>query len=116
MKVQKINLSCFRIKSAVLLSRGNEPVYVRAGFSSPKKPCLAPRLPFVSLRSRGRMLSCLFTVRAPTPFRMRVCVFVQAIPHVVRTLICGDHLLFPGLQLTEACLSVCLQLLGLVAS
>lgn len=38
------------------------------------------------------------------------------VPHVVHALICGDHLLFPGLRLTEARVYLCLQLLALVAS
>lgn len=30
----------------------------------------------------------------------------------VSTLVCGDHLLFPGLELTEACVSLCVYSSG----
>lgn len=104
----KINLSCLGIRSALPLCRRNGGLHFPA---TSLKPRLAfPLVSFPSPEGRRRVSA----VRAAEP-----CVWgdvCAGVPHVVRALICGDHLLFPGLRLTEARVYLCLQLLALVAS
>lgn len=61
----------------------------------------------------GRTLLCVCCQGSKPCMWGDVCA---GIPHVVPACICGDHSLFPGLCLTEARVSLCLQLPALVAS
>lgn len=106
----KINLSCLGIRSALPLWRRNGGLHSPATSPKPRLALSFPFVSFPSLEGRRRVSA----VRAVEPCMWGdVCA---GIPHAVHALICGDHLLFPGLRLTEAHVSPCLQLPVLVAS
>lgn len=106
----KINLSCLGIRSALSLCRRNGGLHLPATSLKPRLVLSFPFVSFPSLEGHGRVSA----VRAA---ELCMCGDVCAgILHVVCALICGDHLLFPGLRITEARVYLCLQLLALVAS
>lgn len=110
-KKKRINLSCLRIRSAVPLWRRSAGLHM---LLPSLKPRLALSLFFLSCFSPWKDVRCVSAVRTASPCMWGdICA---GILHVVGAGIRGDHLLFPGLRLAEARVSLCLQLLALVAS